>query len=197
MLNQNFEGNQKMKKGIYFAITLCALFASERASAYSSAVGPDPKNGEGNVEYKFIVKSIVAGESGAIAKGDVLTYASAYDGYTVTNMQSANDGVSQNALACIASEPVASGDVGYHKCATRGYIDYLSYQGGAGGFTIFDSLCVTGSADVAPCSQPPGALAGNTSYSGTATAAVGRIKTLQTKAAGTSGTNLKVILNIP
>ncbi len=196
MLNQTLKGI-KMKKGIYLALALIASLASGKAYAYSSPVSPDPKNGEGNIEYKYIVKAQVAGESGAIAKGDLLTYASAYDGYTVTNMQGNNNGSSQLALACIAAEPIASGDLGYHKCVTRGYIDYLSYVGGMAGFSVFDSLCVTASADAAPCSQPPGASAGNTSYSGTATAAVGRIKALQTKAAGTSGTNLKAIINIP
>lgn len=186
-----------MKKGIFSLALIGALALSGKAYAYNSPVGADPKNGNYDIEYKYVVKATVAGESGAITKGDILTYASAYDGYTVTNMQGDNNGFSQNAIACIAADNIASGDLGYHKCVSRGYIDYLKFNSGMAGFTIFDSVCVTASAAAAPCSASAGNVQGATSWSGTATAAIGRIKVFQTKAAALTGATLKAFINVP
>lgn len=171
-----------------------ALMAATTAHAYNSPVGADPKNSNFNVEYKQIVKSAVAGESGAIAKGDILTYASAYDGYSVTKMGGGASVAQQKAIACVATDAIATGDTNYHLCATRGYIDYAKYDATIP-FTAFGNVCVNAQGVLEGCTVAVQAN-GAAGLSGTATANGNRIIPLQTKSSGT-GSNLKVILNIP
>ena len=181
-----------MKKLILGAIALFAL--STQAFAYSSAVGSDPKNGEGNVEYKYVVKSAIAGESAAVSKGQVLFYASAYDGYTVTNMGQSNTSAdSQHAIACIAADAIATGDTGYRRCVTRGYVDYLYYDANAAAITQFRPVCGNNAGSVSGCGL---AVTSAQNLTGSATAALGKIVPLQTKASGV-GNDLKAIINIP
>lgn len=181
-----------MKKVILSVLALAVM--ATPAHAYNSPAGADPKNGNYDVEYKYVVKSAVAGESGAVAKGDILTYASAYDGYSVTKMGGGASSAQQRAVACVAAEAIASGDVGYHRCVSRGYVDYVKYDGTIP-IIALEPVCVNAQAAAEGCTL--GAMAsGAAGLSGTATAAGGRIVPLQSKASGT-GTSLKAIINIP
>jgi hypothetical protein len=182
-----------MKKLMFSVVALGAIITT-LAHGYNSPVASDPKNENFNVEYKYIVKSAVAGESGAIAKGDVLTYASAYDGYTVTKMGGGASVAQQLALACVAAEDIATGDSGYHRCVTRGYINYVKYNATIP-FSAFGNVCVNSNGVVEGCTGAKVAV-GVDGVSGTATAALGRIIPLQTKSSGT-GSDLKAIINIP
>lgn len=184
-----------MKKVTFSVIALALLVCSAVVSyAYNSPVGTDPKNGNFDVEYKYIVKSAVAGESSSIAKGDVLLYASALDGYTVVRVGGANTVAAQNKVACVAAEDIATGDTGYHRCVSRGYVDFLKYDATIP-FTAFNAVCVNAEGVVEGCVSGNLGPDGNT-LEGSATAALGRIITMQTKASGT-GANLKAIINIP
>lgn len=181
-----------MKKLLLSAIAFAALATT--AYGYNSPVASDPKNDNFNVEYKYVMKSAVAGESGAIAKGDVLTYASAYDGYSVTKMGGGASVPQQMALACVAAEDIATGDTGYHRCVTRGYINYLKYDATIP-FARYGNVCVNSNGVVEGCAVAKVAV-GVDGLSGTATAALGRIVPLETKTSGT-GSTLKAIINIP
>lgn len=182
-----------MKK-VIFSVAALALFVCSAAVtyAYNSPVGSDPKNSNFDVEYKYVVKSAVAGESSSIAKGDVLLYASALDGYTVVRVGGGNNVAAQHKVACVAAEDIATGDLGYHRCVTRGYIDYLKYNATIP-FTAFNPVCVNAEGVVEGCTL---AVTDAQNLSGTATAAGGRIIPMQTKSSGT-GSNLKAIINIP
>lgn len=181
-----------MKKFVLVALALA--FAATQAKAYNSPVGPDPKNGEANVEYKYVVKSDVSGESAAVSRGQVLFYASAADGYTVTNMGQANTSSdSQHRVACVAAEDIATGDSAYRRCVTRGFVNYLRYDAGAAAITALRPVCGNAAGSVSACGI---ADASGTSLTGSATAALGKIVPLETKSSGV-GTNLKAIINIP
>jgi hypothetical protein len=119
---------------MYLLIIGLAILAAptNKAHAYSSAAGPDPKNATDNlgqeIETKLIVKSGTAGSSDAISAGDVLGYdQTAQDGYTVTKSISQNQ-QGLKTLACVALESIATGDTQYHRCAVRGFVK-VPYDG--------------------------------------------------------------------
>ena len=121
-----------MKKFLILAMGLTLLAANvEKAHAYSSAVGVDPKNdshplngttdgGYGDYETKAIVKSTVAGKSGLVSKGLILQYTAIADGYTVTR-NITRSLPQMRLLACMAMDDIATGDNAYHRCMTRGF----------------------------------------------------------------------------
>jgi len=111
------------------ALLALPIIHVEQASAYSSNVGADPKNddpglgntGYGDLETKAIVKSATAGKSGAITPRRVLAYSSEADGYTVTrNVTRTIAGLKQ--LACVSMDNIATGDTGYYRCITKGFV---------------------------------------------------------------------------
>ncbi len=104
---------------------LAGSLTPDRAHAYSSPTGVDPRNSEGNlggdIETKQTVKSAVAGSSEALIAGLVVAYdGTADDGYTVTRAV-AQTVVGQNRLACVTVDTVATGDTNYHRCITKGF----------------------------------------------------------------------------
>ena len=122
-----------MKKNLILALGL-SLFAvtafhAERAFAYSSNAGADPKTddpgqgrtGYGDLETKTIVKSATAGKSASITPRLVLAYSSEADGYTVTRMVTRSL-VGHNQLACVSTDDIPTGDTAYHRCITKGFV---------------------------------------------------------------------------
>lgn len=167
-----------MKK--YFLLALALAFATT-ANAYNTTPGTDPKNGSPEVEYRQVMKTAVTGESSSLSKGHILSYASAADGYSVGRVGDA--GVAHhNRVACIAAEDVATGDVGYNLCVTKGYVDYLKYDATLP-ITAFHNLCVNAEGIAVACAASYGA----TRNTG--------IMSLETKASGT-GSTLKAIINL-
>lgn len=169
-----------MKKYLVL-IGALALF-SANAFAYSSAVGPDPDaGGEGEMETRVFRKTTVDGESSSLSRGHILSYASAADGYTMTRIGD-TAGAGQNRVACINVDTVATGDVAYHRCVSKGFVAFLKYDATLP-ITAFHNLCVNveGIATACPASY------GATRNTG--------IMSLETKASGT-GSDLKAIINL-
>lgn len=152
-----------MKKYLILALGLTLLASTieaERAEAYSSAVGVDPKNeedpmnghgnsGYGDYETKAIVKSATAGKSEALVRGLIVAYSSEADGYTVTRAVTRTV-PGQRQLTCMTTDAVATGDTGYHACITRGFVrvkfDATSYP-----ITVGVPACVDVSGVVTGC----------------------------------------------
>jgi hypothetical protein len=136
-------------------LALALAFATQTAHAYSSVPGVDPKNGSDDVETKQVMKTAVAGESSSVSKGNILSYASAADGYSVSRISSggASD---HNRIACIAKEDIATGDVGYRRCVVKGFINYLKYDATLP-ITVFNTLCVNAEGVAVACAASYGA----------------------------------------
>jgi hypothetical protein len=181
------QGAFYMKISMILAVAILAMpFAAEltshQAFAYSSNTGPDPDaGGEGELETRVMRKTTVGGESSSVSRGHILSYASAADGYTMTRIGDTS-GAGQNRVACIAKDDIATGDVAYHRCVTKGYVDFLKYDASLP-ITAFHNLCVSveGIATACPASY------GATRNTG--------IMSLETKASGT-GSTLKAIINL-
>lgn len=145
-----------MKK-TYLTFGLAAILAlslSNQAHAYSSATGPDPKNATSNsgqeIETKLVVKSAASGSSQAIVAGDVLGYdQTAKDGYTVTKAIT-QDQRGLKTLACVALEPIATGDTQYHPCITKGFVN-IPVDGTANPLEAGRPACVNGFGRVRGC----------------------------------------------
>lgn len=171
-----------MKKNFAFLTLIGALaLGSLNAHAYSSNAGADPKNGTPDMETKQVVKHTVAGESAAISKGHILSYASALDGYTVSRVGNSGVGADQNRAVCVAYEAIATGDFGYHDCVTKGFVDFLKYDATLP-ITAFHNLCVNTEGVAVACAA-----------SGGATRNTG-IMALESKASGTG--TMKAIINL-
>lgn len=134
-------------------------FLAERAEAYSSNVGTDPKNddpgfgnsGYGDLETKAIVKSATSGKSASIAPRRVLAYSSEADGYTVTR-QVTQTIAGQRQLACVSTDDIATGDTAYHRCITKGFVR-LEYNGVAQPIEAGVPACVNQEGIVRGCSR--------------------------------------------
>jgi hypothetical protein len=152
-----------MKKSLILALGL-SLFAAtafhvEKAAAYSSNVGADPKNddpgfgntGYGDLETKVFVKSATRGKSASISPRRVLAYSSEADGYTLTR-QVTQTGAGQGMLACVSMGDVASGDTGYHRCITKGFVR-LKYNGATYAIAAGVKACVDQEGVVRGCKK--------------------------------------------
>jgi hypothetical protein len=195
-----------MRNIIALALLLTSLCVSGNAFAYSSNVGADPVNGNHDVEYRVYKKSTTAGFSDAIAVGDLLSFSTQsgeVDGYTMTKVGE-NTALDTNLIACVALDSVATGDLAYHRCQTKGFVDFLKYDAttaivagqklcaltgvqysGTAGFEGKAGTCAAcqiGADDDNNCRL----------VSATANSA---IISLEAKASG-SGSNLKAILNL-
>ncbi len=181
-----------MKMFLILGLLLSASLTTERAEAYSSAVGVDPKNedqlngngngGYGDYETKAIVKSAVASSSGLVSRGLMLAYTSVADGYTVTR-QVTRTVPGQRLLACMATDDIATGDTAYHRCITKGFVR-VKYDASAYPIVVGVPACVDANGIVTGC-----ALSG-----GEATVNTGIIP-LESISAGT-GNFLRAILNL-
>jgi hypothetical protein len=155
------------------------------AKAYVSASGNDPRVGGYDVESKSVLKSEVATYSDAVSKGHALFYADTElaGAYIVSRYYSGtyNTAAANNLSACIASRDVATGDVAIFGCQTKGYVDYARYDATIA-ITIGDFLCIGTAASV----------------KGVLVTCAANIRSpfvaLETKAPGTSGTDLDVLI---
>jgi hypothetical protein len=185
-----------MKKNLILALGL-SLFAvtafhTERAEAYSSAVGVDPKNndelngngngGYGDYETKQVVKTAASTLSGAVSRGHMLVYTDAADGYTVTRSP-ARTIPNQRLVACMAMDAIATGDTAYHRCLTKGFAR-----------AKYDASTYAIVAGVHACVDANGIVTGCNNGSGEATVNTGIIP-LESVSAGT-GNYLRVMLNL-
>lgn len=152
------------------AIALAGISVApiERAEAYSSNVGADPKNddpgygrtGYGDLETKVFVKSATAGKSGVITPRLVLAYSSEADGYTLTRQITRTlPGLRQ--LACVSMDDVTTGDTSYHRCITKGYVR-VKYDGSAYNIGAGIPACVNASGVVTGCHADVGEATVNT-----------------------------------
>jgi hypothetical protein len=141
------------------AIALAGISVApmERAEAYSSNVGADPKNddpgfgrtGYGDLETKVFVKSATSGKSGEVSARHVLAYSSEADGYTLTRQITRTlPGLRQ--LACVAMDAVTTGDTAYHRCITKGYVR-VKYDGSVYNIGAGIPACVNESGVVTGC----------------------------------------------
>lgn len=151
-----------MKKFLILFLGLALLsptVITQKAEAYSSGTGVDPKNddpgygrtGLGDYETKVYVKSATAGASDAITAGNVLLYdETADDGYTLTRVGTSNSYGHQSKTACVALDDVATGDTAYHRCITKGFV---RVQYDATTFPIEDGrqACVNTEGEVRGC----------------------------------------------
>lgn len=174
-----------------------ALFAIstvhvEQAEAYSSAVGVDPKdndemNGNGNGGYgdyetKAIVKSATAGKSEALERGLIVAYSSEADGYTVTRAVTRTvPGLRQ--LTCMTMNSVATGDTGYHRCITKGFVR-VKYDATSYPIVVGVHACVNARGVVTGCDNANGEATVNTG-----------IIPLESRSAG-SGNYLRAVLHL-
>lgn len=171
-------GDFKMEKLIVLAL---AVFLSANAFGYSTPVGSDPIQGTHDQEFKQIVKSTVSGESSSITRGNVLSYAAVVDGYTVTRIGAAATSVTGQALvACIAARDVATGNVNYVPCVTKGFVDFLKYDATVA-IVAGAKLCTNTEGVAVACNNPA--------------ASASSIIALEAKASGT-GSNLKAMVNL-
>lgn len=181
-----------MKKSLILALglSLFAITIAERAEAYSSAVGVDPKNddpgygntGYGDLETKAIVKSATSGQSASITARRVLALGSEDDGYTVTR-QVTRTIPGQRLLTCVSIDTIATGDTAYHRCITKGFVR-LKYN--AATYPIFEG--------VPACVDIEGVVTGCSTSNGEATVDTGIIP-LEAKSGG-SGEYLRAIVNL-
>lgn len=182
-------------KGLILAAALAfaiPAMLADKAEAYSSAVGVDPKNndalngngdgGYGDYETKAVVKSIASTFSGAVSKGLMLTYGSEADGYTVTR-SAARTIPNQRLIACMALDSIATGDTSYHRCLTKGFAR-VRYN--AASYPIV--------AGVHACVDANGIVTGCDNANGEATTNTGIIP-LESRSSG-SGNYLRVMLNL-
>lgn len=182
-----------MRNAILLAalIGLAAPFAFEdKAEAYSSAVGVDPKNddegfgrtGYGDYETKAVVKSAASGKSASVSARRVLAYSTEDDGYTVTR-QVTRTIPGQRLLTCVSIDDIATGDTAYHRCITRGFVR-LKYDAGTN--PIFEG--------VPACVDTEGVVTGCGTSNGEATVNTGIIP-LEAKSSGT-GEYLRAIVDL-
>lgn len=179
-----------MNKFLLF-LGLAALLATplEKAHAYSSVTGADPRNGSGNfgqeIETKQIVKSGVAGASQALIPGVFVMYdKNTIDGYTVTRAIS-QDQYGIHAAACLNLEAVATGDTQYHPCAVKGLV-FVQYDGSGATTPIEQGRPA--------CFRSDGVLRG--CYLANAIEATGNSGVVPLKSATDSGSALPVIINL-
>lgn len=183
-----------MKKFLILVMGLTLLAANvEKAHAYSSATGVDPKNddlpangtvdgGYGDYETKAVVKSTVAGVSGVVSKGLILQYTAIADGYTVSRNVSRSV-PQERLLACMALDSIATGDTGYHRCLTRGFAKVQ--------FNAVRPITV----GVPACVDTNGLVDGCDLANGESTVNTGIIP-LESKGVGVTGSFLKVMLDM-
>ena len=177
-----------MKKYLSLVALFALVIGSTNAIGYNSPAGSDPKELNHDREFKQVMKTVFGADStglkAAISRGHVLTYVvgedGSHDGYTVSRI-GANTPAGQRVVACIADDSIATGDVGYHKCVTKGFVDFAKWDATA-----------PIAAGTRVCANAEGVLVDCTVLA--ATANVGIIS-LEAKAAGT-GNNLKVMVNL-
>lgn len=167
-------------KNVFLSVVMLALGAN--AFGYSSPAGVDPKNGTFDQEFKAVVKSAVNGESASVTQGHVLSHAAVVDGYTVTRIAGGAIGnvLAQAKVMCIAAEDVATGDVGYAKCLTKGFVDFLKYDATVA-IVAFSKLCANTEGVAVACTGTEATQSG--------------ITALEAKASGT-GSNLKAMVDL-
>lgn len=168
------------------------LLLSLGAFAYNSPTGADPKNENHDQEYKAVVKSAVATISDAVSKGHILSYTSVADGYTVSRVGE-NTVLGTNKIACVAGVDIATGDVGYARCVTKGFVDFLRYDATTA-ISAGSKLCVNSVGAAVVCAACDNSTGNNSCKHGNATAESG-IVALEAKASGT-GSNLKALINL-
>lgn len=164
----------------------------EKAQAYSSAVGVDPKdedqlNGNGNGGYgdyetKAVVKSAVAGQSEELVRGLIVAYGSEADGYTVTRAVTRTV-PGMRRLACMTMGTVATGNTGYSRCITKGFVRVK-----------YDATSYPIVAGVHACVNARGIVTGCDNANGEATTNTGIIP-LESFSGG-SGNYLRAMLNL-
>lgn len=173
-------------------LVLAVPVFTEKAQAYSSNVGADPKEsdggnpntGYGDLETKVVVKSQTAGESASILARRVLAYGqTADDGYTVTRMVTRSN-VGFRRLACVSVDEIATGDTSYHRCITKGFV---RLQWDATSFPIEDGIPA--------CVNQEGIVTGCNYGSATEATANSGIIPLEAKTGGT-GLYLKAMINL-
>ncbi len=165
-------------KNKILALMVAALFVPAYAFAYQVQAG-DPGTA-GVKEFKPVVKSAAASVSDAVlAAGELLSYSAAADGKTVTRV---SDGtvLKSGLLACAAKEAIATGDVAYHLCQTRGYAE-VKYDATSLEWAAGESLCVNSVGAAVNCN---------------AVGSKSGVIALEAKARGLSGSNLKVMLKL-
>lgn len=166
-------------------IILAALLLPVGAFAYVTSAGSDPSVTP-DKEYKAGVKSVVAGISDKIAaEGELLTYTSSNDGYTVTRVGAGGTSVwGSRGIAGVATKIVATGDTGYFLMQTRGYAT-VKYDASVGaqhpsaGIVRGDVLCANTVGAAIPCLHA---------------ASASKVIALEAKDNGTTGSNLKVLI---
>lgn len=152
-----------------FLILALAVLLAPKAHAYSSPTGVDPRNNTsgrtGNeIETKSVLKSATAGSSQALVPGIVVSYdTTAQDGYTVTRAVPQTL-AGQNLLACVVLDNVATGDLAYHPCISKGFT-YVQYDGTTFKIDAGVPACVDAAGKVRGCARN-GAAAENTANTG-------------------------------
>lgn len=183
-----------MKTNLILALSVF-LFTGNAHAYVTGAV--DPVTGEGEKEYRAVKKSETAGVSDAVSKGDILLLDTVNnnDGYTVTRVGATNVATTAK-IVCIAAKAIATGNTGLVRCVSKGYVDYLKYDstGVNGTISVGQKLCVNSVGAAVPCAACDVGIPGvNNCALGTATDN-SPITSLSAKA-GTSGTDLKAVIN--
>jgi hypothetical protein len=184
---------RKMKKFYSIAVlTLVGTLIGVHALAYNSPVGTDPKNENFNQETIQAVKSASSGVSDAIVAGDVLSFSSASDGYTVTRVGAATV-LGNRLIACVALQDVATGNTGYFPCVTRGFVQKLNFNASTA-IEVGDKLCTNTSGQAVICTACSATVPGaNGCEQGQGTEDSG-IVALEARSAG-SGYGIKAYIN--
>lgn len=184
-----------------FILAIVLFFASTLAFGYSSGVS-DPKNSSYPIEYRSVVKtasgSDASGLSSSISKGHILTLDTANNptGASSVTRIGENSVLGVHKTVCVAADAIATGDVGSHKCVTRGYVDYLRYDASTA-ISIGMKLCANAegvAVACAACTEGGDPDTNTNCRFGNATDSSGIIS-LESKSSGT-GSNLKAFIRI-
>lgn len=180
--------------------TLALVFMTGTVHAYTSGQA-DPLSGIRSLdaEYRTVVKSTTAGFSDAILIGDILSYDTnnVQDGYTVTRVgENSVVGAARN--ACIAVQAIATGDIGEHRCLSKGIAPYASFSAVSKSFVIGQKLCANTSGQAVVCAACDQLQGTNDCQLGTATGN-SVITPLVTEGTGQQGigytTGVRVLIN--
>lgn len=177
-----------MKK-ILFGI-LAVVFTTATAHAYTSGQANPIAYGSYDQEYRTVVKSTTAGVSDAIVVGDILSYdiTNNNDGYTVTRVGS-NTVNGVNAVACIATQAIATGNIQEFRCISKGYVPAISYVGdGTNAIVANQKVCANSSGQATTCATCDNTTGANSCKYGPGATPNSAITSLSAKGANGSGT---------
>ncbi len=184
-----------MNTKILTLMTVLFLGAAGNAFGYQEGQANPPDSPE--TEYRTVKKSETTNFDDAIAKGDILglDVDNTNDGYTVTRVGT-NSIASASKIVCIASEEIATGNTGLVRCVSKGYISYLKYDASGAAIVKGSKLCANsiGAAVVCTGCTVSAGLPGVYSCANGSASANSPIVSLEIKASGQSGTDLKALI---